>query len=385
MSKKPIILQLVPKFNSGGVERVTIDTAGFLAQYDEVPTYVASQGGLLQGELESRGVQHITLPLATKNPLKIILNGFRLAKLVKELGVDLMHARSRAPAWSAWVASKLSGKPYITTYHGAYHVNVPLKNWYNSSMARGKCVISISDFVTRLVQERHGNLNPVIHKIYPGVDANGLLNPDRFTKDDLLAQRAAWQIPEDAFVMLMLGRIAKAKRFDLAVQALGRLKDNPKLYLILAGSDQGRTELSQSLLDLAQDLGVADRVRLVKDFKNIPLAYSVADLVLFPTSHIETYGRITAEAGAMAKIVIACDIGAVAELIDEGKTGYVIPEADLDALVNRIEKVIAMTPSEKQKMESNARQHILKNFTAERMYEETLTLYRQMMYYSHSI
>lgn len=379
MSKKPIILQLVPKFNSGGVERVTIDTAGFLAQYDDVPTYVASQGGLLQTELENRGVKHITLPLATKNPFKIILNGFRLAKIVKELRVDLLHARSRAPAWSAWIASKISGKPYITTYHGAYHVNVPLKNWYNSSMARGKCVISISDFVTRLVQERHGNLKPQIHKIYPGVDANGLLNPERFTKQDISAQRKQWCIPDDAFVMLMVGRIAKAKRFDLAVQALGRLKNNPKLYLVLAGSDQGRAELSQSLLDLADELGVSERVRLVKDFKNIPLAYAVSDLVLFPTSHIETYGRITAEAGAMAKIVIACDIGAVAELIDEGKTGYVIPEADLDALIDRIEKVIDMSTGEKQAMENNARQHILKNFTAERMYDETLALYRQMI------
>lgn len=379
MSKKPIILQLVPKFNSGGVERVTIDTAGFLAQYDDVPTYVASQGGLLQAELENRGVKHITLPLATKNPFKIILNGFRLAKIVKELGVDLLHARSRAPAWSAWVASKISGKPYITTYHGAYHVNVPLKNWYNSSMARGKCVVSISDFVTRLVQERHGHLKPQIHKIYPGVDANGLLNPERFTKEDISVQRKEWCIPDDAFVMLMVGRIAKAKRFDLAVQALGRLKHNPKLYLVLAGSDQGRTELSQSLLDLAEELGVSERVRLVKDFKNIPLAYAVSDLVLFPTSHIETYGRITAEAGAMAKIVIACDIGAVAELIDEEKTGYVIPEADLDALINRIEKVIDMSTGEKQAMEKSARQHILKNFTAERMYDETLALYRQMI------
>ncbi|MBX3487343.1 MAG: glycosyltransferase family 4 protein [Candidatus Paracaedibacteraceae bacterium] len=378
MPHKPIIIQLVPRFNSGGVERVTIDTAGFLANCDDAPTYVASQGGLLQPELEARGVHHITLPLATKNPIKIILNGFRLAKLVKELGIDLIHARSRAPAWSAWFASKLSGKPYIATYHGAYHVNVPLKNWYNSSMVRGKCVISISDFVTRLIQERHGNLNPIIHRIYPGVDAHGLLNPERFKKEDSLTQRKEWQIPDDAFVMLMLGRIAKAKRFDLAVQALGRLKDNPKLYLVLAGSDQGRTELSQSLLDLAQDLGVADRVRLVRDFKNIPLAYAVSDLVLFPTSHIETYGRITAEAGAMAKIVIACDIGAVAELIEEGKTGYVIPEADLDALVNRIEKVLAMPEAEKQAMEQNARRHILAHFTAERMYEETLALYSQI-------
>lgn len=379
MIKKPVVLQLVPKFNSGGVERVTIDTAGFLAQVDDVPTYVASEGGVLLSELTQRGVKHISLPIATKNPFKIILNGFRLARLVTELGIDLMHARSRAPAWSAWVASKLTGKPYVTTYHGAYHVNVPLKNWYNSSMVRGKCVISISEFVTRLIQNRHGNLNPNIHKIYPGVDANGSLSPQRFTQKEMLDQKKAWGIPESAFVLLMVGRIAKAKRFDLSIQALARLKDNSQLYLVLAGSDQGRVELSESLLNLAQDLGVADRVILIQDFKNIPLAYAVSDLVLFPTSHIETFGRITAEAGAMEKIIIACDIGAVAELIIEGQTGFIIPEADLDALVNRIQRVLQLSPDEKREMEVRARRHILANFSAERMYDETLRLYREIV------
>ncbi len=379
MTKKPIILQIVPRLNSGGVERVTIDTAGFLAQYDDTPTYVASAGGILVPELTQRGAVHIQLPLATKNPLRIIWNGIRLAKVIRERHIELLHVRSRATAWSTLIASKLTGVPFITTYHGAYRVNAPLKNWYNSAMVRGKCVISISDFVSRLIKEHHKALDPKIIKIYPGVDTDGLLDPSRYTLRDLLRQREEWEIPADAFVMLAVGRIVRAKRFDLAVKALGKLADHQNLYLVIAGSDQGRSDLSQDLLDLAQQLGVADRIRLVQDFKDIPLAYALCDLVLFPTEMMETYGRITAEAGAMGKIIIATNVGAIAELILEGETGYIFPKGDLEALIGFIRKVLSMSPEKKLSMENKARTHILTHFNAERMYAETLKLYQEII------
>lgn len=375
---KPIILQIVPRFNSGGVERVTIDTAGFLAQYDEKPTYVISEGGALVPELEKRGVKHIKLPVATKNPFKIIKNGIRLARIARNLQVDLLHVRSRAPAWSTLVASRLTGIPFITTYHGAYKNNAPFKNWYNSVMVRGTCVISISEFVSRHIRQQHAELNPEIIKISPGVDVKGTLNPDRYHSNKLVQQRREWNIPEDAFVMLAVGRIVKAKRFDLAIQALGALREHQNLYLLLAGSDQGRAELSAGLLELAQQLGVGDRVRFISDFKDIPLVYAVSDLVLFPTSMEETYGRITAEAGAMGKIIIASNSGAIAELICEGETGYIIPKDDLFALTDRILKVMSMPVEQKHVMEAKARSHIIKNFSAQRMGEETLKLYQNI-------
>ncbi|MBW8310232.1 MAG: glycosyltransferase family 4 protein [Candidatus Paracaedibacteraceae bacterium] len=379
MKKKPVVLQIVPRLNSGGVERVTIDTAGFLAQYDDTPTYVASAGGILVPQLTQRGAIHIQLPLATKNPFKIIWNGLRLAKIVQEHGIELLHVRSRAPAWSTLIASRLTGVPFITTYHGAYRINAPLKNWYNSAMVRGKCVISISDFVSRLIKEHHKTLDPKIIKIYPGVDVRGFLNPSHYTLGDLLRQREEWDIPPDAFVMLAVGRIARAKRFDLAVRALGKLADHQNLYLVIAGSDQGRSDLSQNLLDLAQQFGVTERVRLVQDFKDIPLVYALCDLVLFPTEMMETYGRITAEAGAMGKIIIATDVGAIAELILDGETGYVFPKGNLEALVDIIRKVLSMSPEKKLSMENKARTHVGTHFNAERMYTETLKLYQEII------
>lgn len=375
--KKPIILQVLPRLQSGGVERVTVDTAGFLAGFDDQPTYVVSAGGALVSELEKRGVNHITLPVASKNPFTILLNGVRLARLGKQLEVDLFHARSRAPAWSVWFASKLSKIPFITTYHGAYRNKGSLSNWYNSVMVRGKCVITISDFITQVAQQDHARLKPTLIKIYPGIDTD-TFNPKRFSPIDIETQKQAWGIPLEAPVMLIIGRIAPNKRFDLSIEALARLK-RQDIHLLMAGSDQGKTELSDSLIDLAKERKVDRRVHLVKDFKNLALAYAVSDLVLFPTQHIETYGRISAEAGAMGRITIATTIGAVPELIVEGKTGFLTPPGDLNALVVAIEKILALTSEEKEKMENQALQHIQQNFSAQRMYTQTLDLYKKVI------
>jgi len=375
--EKPIIMQILPQLNSGGVERVTIDTAGFLASIDDQPTYVVSGGGTLLCELQRRGVRHITLPMSTKNPLIVFWNAIRLAKLAKQLKIDLFHVRSRAPAWSVWLASKLTRIPYISTYHGAYRNKGWLSNLYNSAMVRGRRVITISDFVGQLVLKDHRHLSPSIHKIYPGIDTqNFTLN--RFTPQDLQKQRQEWKIPDNAFVMLIIGRIALAKRFDMAIKALSQLK-RKDVYLVMAGSDQGRLELSESLLTIAKKLNVENRVRLIQDFHDLPLAYAVSDLVLFPTQHIETYGRISAEAGAMCKIVIAASIGAVSELIRDGETGFLVPPGDQGALVDRIEQVLALSPKAKKKMELDSLEHVQKHFSAERMYKETLALYQDVL------
>lgn len=375
--KKPIIMQVLPQLQSGGVERVTIDTAGFLARVDDRPTYVVSAGGALVSELEKRGVNHINLHMGSKNPLTIILNGIRLARLGKQLGIDLFHARSRAPAWSVWLASKISGIPFITTYHGAYRNKGRLSNWYNSAMVRGKCVITISDFVGSVAQKDHAALKPTLIKIYPGIDTD-TFRPDHFSQEDIDQQKQAWNIPLDAPVLLVIGRIAPNKRFDLGIEALAKLPQK-NIHLVMAGSDQGKTALSDSLLDLAKKRGVEDRVHLIKDFKNLPLAYALSDLVLFPTQHIETYGRITAEAGAMGKIVIATTIGAVPELIIEGETGFLIPPGDLDSLVSRIKMILSLSPEEKERLERQALHHIQQYFSAHRMYAQTLDLYKKVV------
>jgi glycosyltransferase involved in cell wall biosynthesis len=377
--KKPVVLQLVPRLEGGGVERVTLDMAGFLAQVDEVPTYVASEGGALVPELEHRGVQYLHLPIATKNPFKIIRNGFRLVEIVRELAIDVIHARSRAPAWSALIASKLTKIPFMTTYHGLYGIKQPfktIKNLYNSVMVRGRCVVSSSSFVTGLIQKRHRQLHPKIVKIYPGIDVNGAFSPERYDGTAWEEQRTERLLSKRAFILLAIGRVVQGKRLDWAIRAMAALKKKyDNLYLIVAYSDQGHTDRSAELWDGAQDLGVMDRIRFIPDYGDIPLMYAISDLVLFPTAMEETYGRITAEGGAMGKIVIATDSGAVSELIVDGETGYVVPKDDFDTFVQRIEDVLALSQEDRLAMGERARKHIVANFNAERMWTETLKLY----------
>lgn len=370
-------MQVLPRLHSGGVERVTVDTAGFLAAVDSLPTYVVSAGGLLVEELERRGVHHLTMPVDSKNPLTIIRNGFRLAKTARRLGVDLFHVRSRAPAWSVNLASKISGIPYISTYHGAYRNKGTLSNWYNSGMVRGKCVITISEFVGGVVKKDHAKLAPLLVKIYPGIDTD-LFSPDRFSSEDLALQRQEFGIPEGHKVLLIIGRIVAAKRFDMAIASLAQIQ-RKDIHLVMAGSDQGRTALTEELLASAERLGVRDKVHFVRDFKNLPLLYAVSDIILFPTQHIETYGRITAEAGAMGKIIIAANMGAVGELIDVGKTGFLVPPGDFEALVQMIDHVLSLPDEKRYEMEQQALAHVRKNFSAHRMYEETLKLYQRVL------
>lgn len=371
--KKPIVMQILPRLTSGGVEKSTVDMAKFLAALDETPTYVVSAGGPLVAEIEKYGCHHITLPVQSKNPLTILMNGLRLASWVKKTGAQLMHVHSRAPAWSVFFASKLTGTPYISTYHGAYKNKGKLSNWYNSAMLRGQLVIANSDFIARIISKDQGHRHPTILKINQGIDTQ-LFDPQRFTKTDSLNLKSQWHIPENAPLLLAIGRITTGKRYDLAIQALARIK-RQDAHLMIVGSDYGRHELSLSLKKLAQSEGVSTRVHFVPNCPNIPLTYEAADLVLFPTQMQESFGRISAEAGAMEKIVIASTNGAIPEVIKDGETGYLFPSEDLDALVNRINMVMEMPDADLRAIEKKARSHIVRHYSAGHLFHGMLKLY----------
>lgn len=373
---KPIIIQILPQLNSGGVERTTVDMAGFLTYLDDVPTYVVSAGGTLVSELEKTGCKHITLPVHTKNPITILMNAARLVCLIRRTHAQILHVHSRAPAWSVLLASKITGTPYLTTYHGAYKNRGKLSNWYNSAMVRGNCVIAISEFISSIIQRDHGFRSPTILKIAQGIDTH-LFDPQLFSVSMINKQKSDWGIPLEAPVLLCIGRLTKGKRIDLAIMALSQLKTKDA-HLMIVGSDNGRRDLTQSLKDLAHSEGVSDRVHFIDNCQNIPLAYAVSDLVLFPTELQETFGRISAEAGAMGKIIIASNGGAIPEVILDKQTGYLFEAGDLNALVARIQDVFDMTEVNKKAMEQSARNHIEKNFSADKMFFDTLKIYEEI-------
>lgn len=378
----PVVLQVLPALETGGVERGTIEITEALvaAGWGAV---VASAGGRLVKAVERAGGRHVTLPLASRNPLTIWRNIARLKALIAAERVALVHARSRAPAWSAWAASRRAGVPFVTTYHGVYNEDLPGKRLYNSVMARGAVVIAASRYVAAHVAARHG-VDPARLRVIPrGVD------PTRFDPDAVSGARVArlaaeWRLPDgmsegvsDGLPVVMLpGRLTSWKGQAVLVAALSLL---PGVMGVLVGSDQGRHRYRARLLRLAARLGVSARLRLVGECADMPAALALADVVVHASVRPEAFGRVVIEAQAMGRPVIAADLGGPAETVTEGVTGWRVPPADAVALAGAIRAVLALPAAERAAVGAAARASVLAGATVAGMQAATLAVYREVL------
>lgn len=370
----PVVLQVLPALETGGVERGTIEITEALtaAGWGAV---VASAGGRLVKAVERAGGRHVTLPLASRNPLTIWRNIARLEALIAAERVALVHARSRAPAWSAWAASRRAGVPFVTTYHGVYNEDLPGKRLYNSVMARGAVVIAASRFVAAHVAARHG-VDPARLRVIPrGVD------PARFDPDAVSGARVArlaaeWRLPDGLPVVMLPGRLTSWKGQAVLVAALSLL---PGVMGVLVGSDQGRHRYRARLLRLAARLGVSARLRLVGECADMPAALALADVVVHASVRPEAFGRVVIEAQAMGRPVIAADLGGPAETVTEGVTGWRVPPADAVALAGAIRAVLALPAAERAAVGAAARASVLAGATVAGMQAATLAVYREVL------
>ncbi len=313
------VLQVLPTLDTGGVEQGTIEIAQALVR-DGFGALVASTGGRLVPVLQAAGGQHFTLPLAAKDPMSIVRNAGKLARLARAEGAGLLHARSRAPAWSALLAARRAGLPFITTYHGVYREEVPGKRLYNSVMARGDRVIAASRYVAGLIAARHGTDPARIRLIPRGVDP-AHFNPNASRSAQIAQIASTLRLPVGAPVVVLPARLTRWKGGLVLVEALARLARRDAVA-VFVGSDQGRTGFAAELEQRARALGIADRVRLAGHCADMPAALTLADVVVSASTEPEGFGRAVIEAQAMARPVIATDHGGAAETIEEGETGY---------------------------------------------------------------
>ena len=370
----PVVLQVLPALETGGVERGTVEITEALvaAGWGAV---VASAGGRLVKAVERAGGRHVTLPLASRNPLTIWRNIARLKALIAAERVALVHARSRAPAWSAWAASRRAGVPFVTTYHGVYNEDLPGKRFYNSVMARGAVVIAASRYVAAHVAARHG-VDPARLRVIPrGVD------PSRFAPEAVSGARVArlaaeWRLPDGVPVVMLPGRLTSWKGQAVLVAALSLL---PGVMGVLVGSDQGRHRYRARLLRLAARLGVSARLRLVGECADMPAALALADVVVHASVRPEAFGRVVIEAQAMGRPVIAADLGGPAETVTDGVTGWRVPPADAVALAGAIRAVLALPAAERAAVGAAARASVLAGATVAGMQAATLAVYREVL------
>jgi len=375
-TRYPTVLQVLPALDSGGVERGTLEIAAAI-QAAGGRALVASAGGRMAGGLARTGAKHFTLPLAARDPWHIWRNAAALEELIVREQVDIVHARSRAPAWSAWLAARRTGVAFVTTYHGAYNEGVPGKRWYNAVMARGRLVIAISGFIAELIQARHGVPPARIRMIPRGVDP-AIFDPARVNGDRVPRLARAWRVEDGQTIILLPGRLTRWKGQAVLIHALARLRNNDAV-VVLAGSDQGRRGYAEELAALARRLRVEHRVRIVGNVDDMPAALKLADIVVNASTDPEAFGRVVIEAQAMACPIIATDHGGAVETVIHGVTGWRVRPNDPAELADMLDSVLAASAESRMEMGTQARAMVQARFTVQAMQEATLDVYRELL------
>ena len=370
------VLQVLPSLVTGGVERGTVEITRAIAKAGGI-ALVASAGGRMAAAVQRAGGRHVTLPLDSKNPLTIRRNAALLADVIRTERVAIVHARSRAPAWSAWLACRRTGAHFVTTYHGAYGEDLPFKRHYNAVMAKGERVIVASRFIAELTVARHGTDPACIRLIPRGVDP-AAFNPDAVSGDRIARLERAWRVPEGAPVVLLPARLTRWKGQAVLIEALARLARHD-VCCVLVGSDQGRRRYAAQLIRQAEALGVADRLRLAGECDDMPAALMLADVVVHASTEPEAFGRVVIEAQAMRRPVIASDLGGPVETVEHGVTGWRVPPGDAGALVAAIEQVLALPAAARADLGIRARAAVQRGYTVAAMQAATLAVYDELL------
>lgn len=367
---KPVVLQVLPSLVSGGVERGTVDTTRFLKEAG-YKSFVASSGGPLVKYVEKNGSKHFKLPF-DKNPIHILMNAFALVKIIRKHKINILHARSRAPAWSAYLAARITGCKFITTFHGAYSVNM-LKKHYNAVMTKGHRVVAVSKFIKDHMEEVYKVPSKKITTIHRGVDLDDFkiqnVDPAR-----LITLKKKFYIPDDKFIITLPGRLTHWKGHEILLRAIAKM-DNADVCCLLAGNTKQHKASFERYIKLAQKLGISSKVTFTGTVKDMPALYMLSDLIVAPSTKPEAFGRISTEAQAMQRPIIATNIGGYKETIIEGKTGFLIPPNDVDALAEKISFVMSLSKKQKTTMGQDARKNVERNFSADKMKKQTIELY----------
>jgi glycosyltransferase involved in cell wall biosynthesis len=385
---RPTILQIIPRLDTGGAELSTIEMVAAIVRAGGRALVLTEPAGRLLGKVTAAGGEIVAFPAAVKNPLRIAGNALAIARLISAERVDLVHARSRAPAWSALVAARSRRIPFVTTYHGAYGETNAAKRLYNSVMARGDVVIANSRYTADLVARRYRVDPRRVEVIHRGVDPE-VFDPDRIAPERLAALRARWGVDPTERVILQAARLTGWKGQGVLIDAAARLEAAGRLgnsVVILAGDAQGRDAYLKSLQDQIARAGLQRTVRLVGHVEDIAAAYLAAHVTLIASTEPEAFGRAAIEAAAMGSPVIATAIGAPPETVLAEPTvgpdrisGWLVPPGDAGALAQRLAIALALTPAERAALAGRARVHVLAQFAVQGMQRRTLAVYDRLL------
>ena len=382
MTSKLKVLQVIPRLGYGGAETGCYDFAHYLAEKD-CGSFIATSGGQLLRYVKKNKVKVIRLPVHSKNPLLIILNTFILSILILFRNINIVHARSRAPAWSCFFACFITRRKFVTTFHGTYNFKSKIKKFYNSIMLKSKLTIAGSNFIFGHINENYSEKVKSKNKlrvIFRGI------NLDYFNKNNISnlkkeKLKIEWKTSNDKFTILLPGRLTTWKGQEKFIEALNILIEdynNVNFQAIILGSDQGRKVYKKKLIDLSTRYRLLKKINFIDHCNEMPLAYSLADVVVSASIEPEAFGRVAVEAQAMEKPIVASDIGGSKETILKGKSGFLYKHDDPRDLAKTLNTVMELDSDTLNLIGSEGRKNVSKKFDVEIMCDSTLREYRKL-------
>ncbi|HEY8571745.1 glycosyltransferase family 4 protein [Phenylobacterium sp.] len=375
------LLQVIPELETGGAEQTTIDVAHAVVAAGG-KALVAARGGRMASRLEADGGRLAEMPVQSKNPLVMLGNASRLVDLIRRERVSVVHARSRAPAFSALWAAHMTKTPFVATYHGVYKAKSSLKRWYNAVMTRGDLVIANSDYTRAHILAEHQIDPERVVTIPRGVDLKRF-TPSWVTSDRVDALRTGWGIAPDErrTKILLAGRLTRIKGHLTIIEAAARLKAQGRqdFLVLFAGDDQGRTGYREELNTAIAQAGLGEDVKLVGHCDDMPAAYLLCDVAILPTLVPESFGRAAVEPQAMGRPVIASDEGGTAETVVDGVTGWLVPPGDAQAWADAMGRAIDLGPGKRLEIGQAGANRARSLYSVDAMCEATLWAYERVL------
>lgn len=370
------VLQVIPALDAGGAERTAVDVAAAVVKAGGT-AWIATKGGRLAAEAEKQGARLFSGEFDTKNPFRIWSNAGVLADLVRKEGIAIIHARSRAPAWSAWIAARRTGARFVATYHGIYNAGNALKRYYNAIMTRGDAIIANSRFTAEHVSREHGVDLSRIVVIPRGIDI-AAFTPESVSADRVEEVRRQWGLKAGKPVILLPGRLTRWKGQLDFIEALAKLPDQ-EFEAVLAGDPQEREGYLSELRQAIDRVKLTQKIRIPGHCSDMPAALMVADVVVAPSIEPEAFGRIAVEAQAMGRPIVASRLGAQTDTVMDETTGFLFEPGNVADLAKQISRALALTAEQRAAMTRAQRNRVVSNYTVDTMCAATLAVYRSLL------
>ena len=383
MSSKIKILQVIPKLGYGGAETGCFDLAHYLHEHN-CKSYIVTSGGPLLKYINKKKVKILRLPVQSKNPILILLNSILLTLIIFFLNVDIVHARSRAPAWSCLIATKLTRRKFVTTFHGTYNFKSDLKKWYNSVMVRSDLIIAGSNFIFSHIKENYTKYLSNKKKflvIFRGINTD-YFNPKKIKESDKNLLKKKWNINDEKKIILLPGRLTEWKGQEMFIEAISLLKKNLselEFIAVILGSDQGRKIYKKKLIRLVEQHRLSGNVIFVDHLELMPIAYEISNVIVSSSIEPEAFGRVSVEAQSMEKPIVASNIGGSNETIINDKTGFLFKAGDSKNLSEKLKEVLNLSELTLNGIGAEGRKNIIAKFNVEKMCNTTYSEYKKLI------